>query len=84
MYESTSRAASNGRLMTLAKPNRSGARVAFSFSRPEVESYCSVRLPHLRGTGVERRGPCPLHKGERDSFAMNIENGLWTCHACAP
>ena len=28
-------------------------------------------------------GPCPLHGGARDSFAINVENGLWTCHACS-
>ena len=41
-----------------------------------------ARLPNLRGEGTERRGPCPLHKGSRDSFALNAETGLWTCHAC--
>jgi len=58
------------------------ARVAFSFSSSEVKAYCSARLPQLREHNTERRGPCPLHQGSRDSFAINAENGLWTCHAC--
>ena len=47
-----------------------------------MKAYCSARLPHLREHSSERRGPCPLHKGSRDSFAINAANGLWTCHAC--
>jgi hypothetical protein len=33
----------------------------------------------LRRAGREYRGKCPLHGGERDSFALNPENGLWHC-----
>jgi hypothetical protein len=78
----------SGRGWTLAPPvvsrrSRSRARVAYSFSPSEVRAYCAVRLPQLQGSGDEQRGPCPLHKGSRDSFAINAQNGLWTCHACA-
>jgi len=56
--------------------------VAVTFSILEVKAYCKVRLPPLQDRGAELRGPCLLHKGTRDSFAINAENGLWTCHAC--
>ncbi len=45
-------------------------------------AYCAARLPQLQGHGNERRCACPLHKGTRDSFALNVQTGLWTCHAC--
>lgn len=56
--------------------------MAYRFTPGEVTAYCAVRMPQLGKGGTERRGPCPLHHGARDSFSINIENGLWTCHAC--
>ena len=35
----------------------------------------------LKPSGGEHRGPCPLHHGQRDSFAANPETGLWHCHS---
>ena len=38
----------------------------------------------LKMAGGEFRGPCPLHQGQRDSFAVNPDTGLWHCHSeCA-
>lgn len=56
--------------------------MAVTFSPWEVRAYCAARLPLLQDRGAELRGPCLLHKGKRDSFAINPENGLWICHAC--
>ena len=33
----------------------------------------------LHRVGREYRGKCPLHGGERDSFALNPDTGLWHC-----
>jgi putative DNA primase/helicase len=33
----------------------------------------------LKSAGGELRGPCPVHNGQRDSFAVNPESGLWHC-----
>jgi len=45
--------------------------------------------PHSHAGGRERRFLCPLpacadhQRGERHrSLALNVENGLWTCHRC--
>jgi DNA primase len=27
------------------------------------------------------RGPCPIHHGKDDNFAVNAENGTWYCHS---
>ena len=35
----------------------------------------------LHPSGGEYRGKCPLHNGQRDSFAVNPQNGLWHCHS---
>jgi putative DNA primase/helicase len=56
--------------------------VAISFSSDEVKAYCATRLPQLNERGENGRCPCPIHEGHRDSFAINLENGLWTCHSC--
>jgi putative DNA primase/helicase len=71
--------ASNRRRTT---DSRGALKVAISFSYSEVRAYCAARLPQLQERGEERRGPCPLHKGARDSFALNAQTGFWTCHAC--
>jgi len=48
----------------------------------EIAKYYRVRAPKVRqGRGKEWRGPCPIHRGTRDSFAVNSQNGLWTCHS---
>jgi 5S rRNA maturation endonuclease (ribonuclease M5) len=51
-------------------------------TRSEVFKYIAARQQlKLSGSGDELRGPCPIHHGERDSFAMNAETGEWFCHS---
>src|SRR5215831_19284848 len=50
----------------------------------EISTYYRVRVPRVQQVGTEWRGPCPIHDGNRDSFAVNPETGTWYCHsACA-
>src|SRR5690242_10962747 len=54
------------------------------FSRSEIARYYRTRVPHLRQNGAEWRGPCPVHHGTRNSFAVEPATGRWFCHsACA-
>jgi hypothetical protein len=34
-----------------------------------------------RRAGRHLRGPCPLHNGRSDAFAVNLETLLWRCHS---
>jgi len=52
-----------------------------SFTPAEVSVYYQHRLPKLNQRGQEWRGPCPVHKGKRDSFAVNAETGAAYCHS---
>ncbi len=48
----------------------------------EVSVYYSARVPCLKQTSRrEWRGPCPLHDGDDDNFAVNSETGKWFCHS---
>jgi uncharacterized protein (DUF927 family) len=52
------------------------------FTRAEIAAYYAARVPELKQTpSNEWRSPCPIHSGERDSFAVNRETGCWYCHA---
>src|SRR5580693_393734 len=51
------------------------------FTPGEVLTYYSARIPHLKGVGAELRGPCPVHQGKRDSFAVNANTGEAFCHS---
>jgi hypothetical protein len=51
------------------------------FSPAEVAAYYAVRAPRIKQTGGEWRGPCPIHQGSRDSFAVNAQTGEWYCHS---
>ena len=54
------------------------------FSPAEVSAYYRARHPKLRQRGREWRGPCPVHQGKRDSFAVQAETGCAYCHSeCA-
>jgi putative DNA primase/helicase len=52
------------------------------FTPTEVSIYYAARVPKLnqprRG---ESRGPCPIHQGEDDNFAVKSETGEWFCHS---
>lgn len=49
------------------------------FSPSEVSRVIPVLFPHLKKSGAELRGPCKLHGGKNDSFALNPNLGLWDC-----
>ena len=58
--------------------------MALDFSPEEVRAYYAARVPGLKPSGGELRGPCPIHKGTRASFAVNPHNGQAYCHSqCA-
>lgn len=44
-------------------------------------AYYLSRIPKLRKSGAEWRCACPIHKGKRDSFSVNMETGMWRCHS---
>jgi 5S rRNA maturation endonuclease (ribonuclease M5) len=53
-------------------------------SEAEIRSYYQIRIPKWKKSGKELRGPCPIHRGTRDSLAINLETGAWFCHSgCA-
>lgn len=53
-----------------------------AFTRGEISAYYSARAPDVRQTRAgEWRGPCPIHHGKRDSFAVNPATGEWFCHS---
>jgi len=60
-----------------------GARfnVGREFSPDEVKVYYTARVPGLKQAGVELRGPCPVHNGKRDSFAVDPKTGFAYCHS---
>ena len=51
------------------------------FSPVEVRAYYEARVPGLKQTGAELRGPCPVHEGKRDSFAVEPKTGHAYCHS---
>ena len=51
------------------------------FTSIEVAAYYRVRAARIKQSGKEWRGQCPIHKGERDSFAVDPQTGRWTCHS---
>ncbi|MEK7752024.1 MAG: CHC2 zinc finger domain-containing protein [Acidobacteriota bacterium] len=50
-------------------------------SAADVERYVRAHIPKAKRQGHEWRAPCPIHKGQRDSFAVNAEDGAWFCHS---
>src|SRR5690242_10689768 len=52
------------------------------FTEGEVSGYYSIRVPHLkRRPAAEWRGPCPIHDGKDDNFAVESGTGRWFCHS---
>jgi len=52
------------------------------FTPAEVAAYYRARLPKLKQTRAgDWRGPCPIHRGKRDSFAVKPETGAAYCHS---
>lgn len=55
---------------------------AITFSAPEVSAYYAARVPHLKQRhAAQWRGPCPIHRGRNDSFAVDPTTGCWFCHS---
>jgi DNA primase len=50
-------------------------------ARHEISAYYIARTPRVRQRGNEWRGPCPIHDGRDDNFAVNADTGLWFCHS---
>src|SRR5713226_2639652 len=51
------------------------------FSPIEISRFYETRAPQIRQVGKEWRGPCPIHGGHHDSFAVDSETGAWFCHS---
>ena len=52
------------------------------FTSTEISAYYAARMPALKpSNGRERRGPCPVHQGKRDNFAVDVETGMAMCHS---
>jgi KaiC/GvpD/RAD55 family RecA-like ATPase len=52
------------------------------FNPSEISYYYSQRVPGLRQSKTkEWRGPCPVHHGDRDSFAVDSMTGQAHCHS---
>ena len=49
------------------------------FTPSDVAAYYRSRLPQLKQHGAEWRGPCPVHGGKRDSFAVDPKTGRAKC-----
>ncbi len=58
------------------------ANSLIAFTRGEVADYYNTRVPRLkRRSAKEWRGPCPIHLGKNDNFAVETATGLWFCHS---
>lgn len=51
------------------------------FSPIEISRFYETRTPQIRQVGKQWRGPCPIHGGQHNSFAVNPETGTWFCHS---
>jgi DNA primase len=45
-------------------------------------SYRSMREAIEHGRGIERPFNCPVHGDDHASASVNVEKGVWFCHAC--
>jgi hypothetical protein len=51
-----------------------------TFTPGEVSAYYAARVPHLKQRrAAEWRGPCPVHRGKNDNFAVEPDTGRWFC-----
>ena len=58
------------------------ANSPITFTSGEVSAYYAARVPHLKQRrAAEWRGPCPIHHGKDDNFAVAPATGLWFCHS---
>jgi DNA primase len=55
---------------------------SISFMPLEIAAYYTARVPRLaRSRAVQWRGPCPIHGGKDDNFAVESATGCWYCHS---
>jgi putative DNA primase/helicase len=55
---------------------------AINCTPEEVSAYYAERVPHLKQFQTDEwRGPCPIHHGKKDNFAVNPVSGVWFCHS---
>ena len=55
---------------------------AITFTSGEVSTYYAACVPQLKQRrAAEWRGPCPIHQGKNDSFAVDPATGHWFCHS---
>ncbi len=56
-----------------------------TFSASEISAYYAHRAPQIKQRhSAKWRGPCPIHHGKMDSFAVESATGRWFCHSrCA-
>ena len=47
----------------------------------EISGYYAARVPQLPQRGQQWRGPCPIHDGADDNFAVEAATGFWFCHS---
>ena len=54
----------------------------FVLSRINITDFYLRFIPSLKvKSGSESTGKCIFHDDKRDSFSVNLDSGLWTCHA---
>lgn len=55
---------------------------AITFTSGEVGVYYAERVPHLKQRSTDEwRGPCPIHGGTHNNFAVESATGRWFCHS---
>lgn len=47
----------------------------------DLRAFYASELPSWRQSGREASASCPFHEDRRPSFSVNLETGLWRCHA---
>jgi CHC2 zinc finger/Toprim domain len=52
-----------------------------SIKRVGVQPLLKPLSKVIRQRGSEWRGPCPIHQGTDDSFAVKPDTGQWYCHS---
>ncbi len=50
------------------------------FSGAEIKTWYQRRMD-VNLVRTETHTTCPIHNGERDSFSINSDTGLWKCHS---
>jgi DNA primase len=52
-------------------------------NRADLLALAQMATEHkMRRAGSQYRGPCPLHGGTHDNFAVDPTHGVYYCHVC--